>query len=172
MPFERIAFVAGSSTQAQRSLQKLTKRYGGVRPDQADVIVALGGDGLMLETLHRFISRQVPFYGMNRGTVGFLLNIYDHRNLLDRLEVAQKVHLHPLTMRARTVDGTTTLAMAINEVSLLRQTRQAAKLRIRIDGAVRMPELVCDGAIIATPAGSTAYNLSAHGPIIPLGADL
>ncbi len=172
MKYERIAFVAGSTSQAQRSLLSLSKRYGGVRPDQADVIVALGGDGLMLETLHRFLGRNAPIYGMNRGTVGFLLNVYDDRNLLDRLEVAQRVELHPLTMRARTVDGAVTTAMAINEVSLLRQTRQAAKLRILIDGTVRMPELVCDGTIIATPAGSTAYNLSAHGPIIPLGANL
>ncbi len=172
MSYERIAFVAGTAPQAQRSLLSLSKRYGAVRPDQADVIVALGGDGLMLETLHRFLGRNLPIYGMNRGTVGFLLNVYDDRNLPERLEVAQRVDLHPLTMRARAIDGEVTTAMAINEVSLLRQTRQAAKLRIRIDGTVRMPELVCDGTIIATPAGSTAYNLSAHGPIIPLGANL
>ena len=172
MTCQRIAFVGGATPRAQRALQRLSRRYGGVRPDRADVIVALGGDGLMLETLHRFLGRDVPIYGMNRGTVGFLLNVYDDRDLPDRLEAAQRVELHPLTMRARAVDGTVTTAMAINEVSLLRQTRQAAKLRIRIDGTVRMPELVCDGAIIATPAGSTAYNLSAHGPIIPLGANL
>ena len=172
MVSERIAFVAGSSTRAQGSLRRLNKRYGGVRPDEADVIVALGGDGLMLETLHRHIDRNVPIYGMNRGTVGFLLNAYNDRNLRDRLDMAQRVELHPLTMRARSVNGEVINAIAINEVSLLRQTRQAAKLRIRIDGTVRMPELVCDGVIMATPAGSTAYNLSAHGPIIPLGADL
>ena len=172
MVSERIAFVAGASTRAQGSLRRLNKRYGGVRPDEADVIVALGGDGLMLETLHRHIDRNVPIYGMNRGTVGFLLNAYNDRNLRDRLDMAQRVELHPLTMRARSVNGEVINAIAINEVSLLRQTRQAAKLRIRIDGTVRMPELVCDGVIMATPAGSTAYNLSAHGPIIPLGADL
>ncbi len=172
MSYQRIAFVGGTTPQAQRALLRLSRRYGGVSPDQAEVIVALGGDGLMLETLHRFLGRNVPIYGMNRGTVGFLLNVYEERNLLDRLEAAQRVDLHPLTMRARTLEGTVQTAMAINEVSLLRQTRQAAKLRIRIDGTVRMPELVCDGTIIATPAGSTAYNLSAHGPIIPLGANL
>ena len=172
MPSDRIAFVAGPSAQAQGALRRLQKRYGDVEPDKAEVIVALGGDGLMLETLHRHLSRKLPIYGMNRGTVGFLLNAYDDRNLRDRLDVAQRVELHPLTMKARSVDGEVTDAIAINEVSLLRQTRQAAKLRIRIDGTVRLPELVCDGVIMATPAGSTAYNLSAHGPIIPLGADL
>ena len=169
---ERIAFVAGSTRQAQSALKTLRKRYGSVPPDEADVIVALGGDGHMLETLHRFMGHQVPIYGMNRGTVGFLLNAYRDRGLRERLAVAQLVALRPLAMKATTIDGSRVAATAINEVALLRETRQAARVRIRIDGTVRMPELVCDGAIVATPAGSTAYNLSAHGPIIPLGAEL
>lgn len=172
MPYERIAFVAGATAQAQRSLKTLARRYGHVDPDRAEVIVALGGDGLMLETLHRFMDRGLPIYGMNRGTVGFLLNAYRDRGLHDRLAAAQRVDLHPLAMRARSLAGETAMARAVNEVSLFRQTRQAARLRVRIDGATRMKELVCDGAIVATPAGSTAYNLSAHGPIIPLGAEL
>ncbi len=172
MSRDRIAFVAGPTRQAQSALKALKKRYGSVEPDEADVIVALGGDGLMLETLHRFMGRKVPIYGMNRGTVGFLLNAYDNRSLRDRLATAQEVELRPLSMKATSIDGSRVTAMAINEVALLRETRQAARVRIRVDGTVRMPELVCDGAIIATPAGSTAYNLSAHGPIIPLGAQL
>ena len=169
---ERIAFVAGATRQAQNALKTLSKRYGSVRPEDADVIVALGGDGLMLETLHRFIGRKIPIYGMNRGTVGFLLNAYRDRGLRERLAAAQQVELRPLSMKATSIDGSKVTAIAINEVALLRETRQAARVRIRIDGTVRMPELVCDGAIVATPAGSTAYNLSAHGPIIPLGAQL
>ena len=169
---DRIAFVAGSTRQAQTALKTLSKRYGSVKPDDADVIVALGGDGLMLETLHRFIGLKMPIYGMNRGTVGFLLNAYRDRGLRERLATAQQVELRPLSMKATSIDGSKVTAIAINEVALLRETRQAARVRIRIDGTVRMPELVCDGAIVATPAGSTAYNLSAHGPIIPLGAQL
>ena len=169
---DRIAFVAGSTRQAQSALKTLDKRYGSVKPDEADVIVVLGGDGLMLETLHRFIRRRVPIYGMNRGTVGFLLNAYSDRGLRERLAAAQQVELRPLSMKATSIDGSKVAALAINEVALLRETRQAARVRIRIDGTVRMPELVCDGAIVATSAGSTAYNLSAHGPIIPLGAQL
>ncbi len=172
MDRDRIAFVAGPSRSARSALKTLKERYGSVPPEEAAVIVALGGDGLMLETLHRFMGRDVPIYGMNRGTVGFLLNAYSNRGLRERLAAAQPVELRPLLMKATSVDRSKTTAIAINEVSLLRETRQAAKVRIRIDGTVRMPELVCDGAIIATPAGSTAYNLSAHGPIIPLGAEL
>ncbi|PKU22313.1 NAD kinase [Telmatospirillum siberiense] len=170
MKFARVAFVAAENDAAQRALEHLRQRYGTATPDQADVIVALGGDGFMLETLHRHIDRHVPIYGMNRGTVGFLLNVYSDDSLLDRLERAETVRLYPLVMRAVTVDGQTHEALAINEVSLLRETRQAAKIRIRIDGRVRLEELICDGVMVATPAGSTAYNLSAHGPIIPMGA--
>jgi NAD+ kinase len=144
--------------------------YGQADPEECDVIVALGGDGFMLETMHRFIDQAVPIYGMNRGTVGFLLNAYSAENLPRRLQRAQIVRLHPLIMTAETSDGVRHQALAINEVSLHRESRQAAKLRIRVDGKVRLEELICDGVLVATPAGSTAYNLSAHGPIIPVGS--
>ena len=167
-----IAFVAAESDAAQHALAKLSRRHAHVEPDRADIIVALGGDGLMLQTLHRFIHRGVPIFGMNRGTVGFLLNPYRADALIERLKAAVRVKLHPLRMRVTRADNATTEALAINEVSLLRQMRQAAKLRIRVDGVTRMNELICDGVLVATPAGSTAYNLSAHGPIVPLGAGL
>ena len=172
MPFDAIAFVAAETPAAQRALRSLRRRYGDVTPERAEVIVTLGGDGTMLETLHRFMDRDVPFYGMNRGTVGFLLNEFRETGLKRRLEKAARVRLHPLRMRARDVDGKVVEAIAINEVSLLRESRQAAKLRIRIDGKLRLRELVCDGLLVATPAGSTAYNLSAHGPIVPIGSHL
>lgn len=172
MELRKIAIVAADNRDAQDALSALKKRYGQVAPSKADVIVALGGDGFMLEMLHRHLRRQVPIYGMHRGSIGFLMNNYDSENLLERLHSATPVGLHPLRMRARTSDGREKKALAINEVSLLRQTRQAAKLRISVDGVTRIEELICDGALIATPAGSTAYNLSAHGPIIPLGAGL
>jgi len=170
MPFQNAHFVAADNDTAQRALKLLTHRYGSVPVDQADVVVALGGDGFMLETLHRYLDHHLPIYGMNRGTVGFLMNRYNEDMLMERLARAETVRLYPLTMRATTEDGTVHEALAINEVSLLRETRQAAKLRIRVDGRVRMEELICDGCLLATPAGSTAYNLSAHGPIIPMGA--
>ena len=171
-PNTRIGFVAGNTDIAKKAMSRLRERYGSVPPEEADIIVALGGDGLMLETLHRFIDRDVAIYGMNRGTVGFLLNQYRETGLTQRLRVAEKVELKPLHMRARTISGEIFEAISINEVSLLRETRQAAKLRLSVDGTARLGELICDGVIIATPAGSTAYNLSAHGPIIPLGAQL
>lgn len=167
-----IAFVAAESEEAEAACQSLQARYGAAPRDQADIIVALGGDGLMLETLHASIERGVPIYGMNRGTVGFLMNEYRETDLPARLARAERVTLHPLRMTARTADGQETEALAINEVSLLRQSRQAAKLSIAVDGTVRMPELICDGVLLATPAGSTAYNLSAHGPILPVGGQL
>ena len=170
MSFHNIAFTAADNEAAQRALRHLIHRYGATSMDNADVIVALGGDGFMLEILHRHIDRNIPIYGMNRGTVGFLMNVYKEDDLPERLERAESVRLHPLMMRAKTVDGETHEALAINEVSLLRETRQAAKIRIRIDGRERLDELICDGILVATPAGSTAYNLSAHGPIIPMGA--
>jgi NAD+ kinase len=170
MKFNHVAFVASEHDAAQRALKHLSHRYGSTPPDQADAIVALGGDGFMLETLHQHIRHHVPIYGMNRGTVGFLMNVYSDDSLLDRLERAQSVRLHPLSMKAITMDGREHEALAINEVSLLRETRQAAKIRISVDGRVRLEELICDGVMLATPAGSTAYNLSAYGPIIPLGA--
>jgi NAD+ kinase len=163
------AFVAADTEDARLALANLGRRYRTVPPEEADIIVALGGDGFMLETLHRFIERGVPIYGMNCGTVGFLLNAYSEENLLARLAAATPIRVHPLAMRARTMTGEEVKALALNEVSLLREARQAAKIAIRIDGVVRLPELICDGVLVATPAGSTAYNLSAHGPILPLG---
>ena len=168
----RIGFVAAETAQAQEAQAALAAYYGGVSPDQADVIVALGGDGFMLETLHHTFDRPIAIYGMNCGTVGFLMNEFDDKHLLERLAQAEEVRLHPLRMQSRSRDGHLTEALAINEVALFRESRQAAKIRIRIDGVVRLEELVCDGVLVATPAGSTAYNLSAHGPILPLGTPL
>jgi len=172
MSFSSIAFVATDTESAEMARNRLCQLYPHVPPERASVIVALGGDGFMLETLHRYRARQVPIYGMNRGSVGFLMNSYRTADLPARLDRAQSVVLHPLRMKARCADGGETDALAINEVSLLRQSRQAAKLRIRVDGKVRLEELICDGILISTPAGSTAYNLSAHGPILPLGAGI
>lgn len=172
MKFSRIGFVASHASRAKKALASLSARYGNCEPDGADVIVALGGDGFMLETLHRFIDRDVPIYGMHRGTVGFLMNVYQEDGLVERLENAVLTRLHPLKMTARARDEETQEALAINEVSLLRQSRQAAKIRISIDGIVRLEQLMCDGVLVATAAGSTAYNFSAHGPILPLGTDV
>jgi len=172
MGFSKIAFVAARSDAAQAALTELKALYPHVDEREAEAIVALGGDGLMLETLHAHMQRNVPIYGMNRGTVGFLMNEYRTEGLIERLEAASPVKLNPLKMKARTMRGTATEAFAINEVSLLRETRQAAKLRITVDGVERIPELVCDGILLATPAGSTAYNLSAHGPILPLNSSV
>jgi NAD+ kinase len=169
---QSIAFVAAEAQEAQDALARLEKRYPHVPPESADVIVALGGDGFMLETLHRHLHRRVPIYGMNCGTVGFLMNEYSEDDLPERLNKASRVSLHPLHMTAHTMAGESVEALAINEVSLLRESRQAAKIKISIDGVVRLSELICDGILLATPAGSTAYNLSAHGPIIPIGAPL
>ncbi len=170
MEFQKVAFVAGQFDQAQRALQSLKKKYVHAEPVEADVIVALGGDGFMLETLHRYIKIGKPIYGMNQGTIGFLMNQYSEENLIDRLKQAKVAALHPLKMNAIQESGNDYKAHAINEVSLLRQTRLAAHLRIKVDGRVRLDQLVCDGCLLATPAGSTAYNLSAHGPILPIGS--
>jgi NAD+ kinase len=172
MTLPRISFVAAEQEAAQEALGQLITLYGQVEAEQADIIVSLGGDGFMLETMHRFIDRSVPIYGMNRGTVGFLLNNYNPEHLPERLARAQRVTLHPLVMTAETSDGSKHHALAINEVSLHRESRQAAKLQIRVDGKIRLDELICDGLLVATPAGSTAYNLSAHGPILPIGSGL
>jgi len=172
MSHPTISFVAAEQEAAQEALGQLIALYGQTPPEEAEVIVALGGDGFMLETMHRFIDRAVPIYGMNRGTVGFLLNTYQPEHLPDRLNRTQKVTLHPLVMTAETSDGVRHHALAINEVSLHRESRQAAKLQIRVDGKIRLDELICDGLLVATPAGSTAYNLSAHGPILPIGSGL
>jgi len=170
--FERICFLASEDEEAQQALRDLRHRYGHVRAEEADVIVALGGDGFMLHTLHDTMELAAPVYGMNRGTVGFLMNGYDADSLPERLEAARRAMINPLRMIAYGENGRKTDALAFNEVSLLRETRQAAKIRILLDGEERMPELICDGILVATPAGSTAYNLSAHGPILPIGARL
>jgi NAD+ kinase len=165
----RLTFTASDRPEAQEARVRLIERYGDAGED-ADAVVALGGDGLMLETLHASLATRMPIYGMNRGSVGFLMNDYAEDGLLERINLAERANIHPLAMTAKDVHGVDHRALAINEVSLLRQTRQTAKLRISIDGTVRMSELICDGALVATPAGSTAYNLSAHGPIMPSDA--
>jgi NAD+ kinase len=170
--FERIAFVAAPTPLATESCARLVSRYG-VHPIQdAQVIVALGGDGFLLETLHATLGRNLPVFGMNCGSVGFLMNVHDEADLPQRLARTHAAVLHPLRMHAVTQAGAVEEAVALNEVSLLRQGRQAAKIRISIDGRVRVAELICDGVLVSTPAGSTAYNFSAHGPILPLSANL
>ena len=170
--FLNIAFVASETKEAMAAREALVERYGNVAPETADAIVALGGDGLMLQTMHRHLNSRIPIYGMNRGSVGFLLNDYSEDGLVERLEAAEMSIIHPLRMVATDLDGAMHQALAINEVSLFRQTYQAAKLRIIVDGRLRMGELICDGVLVSTPAGSTAYNLSAHGPILPINAPL
>ena len=167
-----IVFLASQTTAAQAAREELVARYGDAPLAQAGVIVALGGDGFMLETLHSKQTRDIPVYGMNRGTVGFLMNAFSLEDLPRRLAQAQETTLNPLAMTATDAAGVQHEALAINEVSLLREGPQAARLRITVDGKVRMEELVCDGALVATPAGSTAYNYSAHGPILPIEADV
>jgi NAD+ kinase len=171
-PAPRLGVVAAETEAAQRAKAELKARCHCVDPAQAEIVVALGGDGFLLETLHRFLPQAVPIYGMHRGSVGFLMNPYEPEGLVERLAGAQPVTLHPLEMVAQDLDGVRHRALAFNEVSLLRETRQAAKLRILVDGVVRIDELMSDGILLATPVGSTAYNLSAHGPIIPLGAGI
>lgn len=168
----KIAFVASDVPVAQTARAALVSRYGDVPEGEAEVIVALGGDGFMLHTLLRTQRLGLPVYGMNRGTVGFLMNEYSETDLLHRLDEAEEEVINPLSMKAQCKQGEIHEALAINEVSLLRAGPQAAKLRITIDGRLRLEELVCDGALVATPAGSTAYNYSAHGPILPIGSDV
>lgn len=172
MTFRHIRFVASRSPAAVAALARLTADYGQADARRADVIVALGGDGFMLQTLHAAKARDIAVYGMNCGTIGFLMNAYAPENLAERLAAAEQAVINPLSMRATNVRGRVTEALAINEVSLLRQGAQAAKLKVFVDGRERLAELVCDGALVATPAGSTAYNYSAHGPILPIGADV
>ena len=171
-PPTRIAFVASPTDLATAALNRLAARYGNCPIDAAEVVVSLGGDGFMLETLHHVLGRNVAVYGMNCGSVGFLMNAFNGDDLLARLGRTQAATLHPLRMHAVTTTGRVEEALALNEVSLLRQLRQAAKIRITVDGRVRLAELICDGVLVSTPAGSTAYNLSAHGPIVPLSANL
>ncbi len=171
----KIAFLAASNKSAQQLRKKLNARYGGHRPQQADILVVLGGDGFMLHTLHQYIERDYQgkkVYGLNSGTVGFLLNRADPENLPERIEAAQTTILHPLNMKARAKNKEQYQALAINEVSLFRQSSQTAHIRISVDGRVRMDSLFADGVLLATAAGSSAYNFSAGGPIVPLGADI
>jgi len=170
--FQSIAFRAGEKPGAEEARQRLVERYGDCEASEADVIVALGGDGFMLETLHDHLGEAAPIYGMNFGSVGFLMNEFSEDNLLSRLAAAEEAAIHPLFMEGRTLAGEAFQALAINEVSLFRETRQTAKLKIIIDGRERLPELIADGVLLATPAGSTAYNLSAHGPILPIDANV
>jgi NAD+ kinase len=169
---EKIAFLAADTDSAQAALHELTEIYGQCDFKTADYIVALGGDGFMLQTLHLCQNLRAPVYGMNRGTVGFMMNAYEIKGLPLRLANAEQQIINPLIMKATLVDGKVETALAINEVSLLRAGPQAAKLKIWVDNRQRMDELVCDGVLVATPAGSTAYNYSAHGPILPIGADV
>jgi NAD+ kinase len=170
--YDRIAFVASPNPQAERARKKLAARYGDAPLEKADVVVALGGDGLMLQTLHRLMNADTPIYGMHRGTVGFLMNEFRENGLKQRLAAAEVTDIHPLVMRARDIGGIEHEHRAINEVSLFRQIYQAARLRILIDGKERRDELIADGVLVATPAGSTAYNLSVQGPIIPIDSPL
>jgi NAD+ kinase len=169
---KKLAFLASGAPEAEEARLRLVEKYGDVQPEEADCIVTLGGDGLMLRTLHRYMDSGKPIYGMNRGSVGFLMNQYRETGLRKRISDAKASVIHPLLMHATNVRGDEFSAHAINEVSLLRQTSQIAKLRILVNGHERLPELMTDGVLVATPAGSTAYNLSASGPILPLDAPL
>lgn len=168
----RLGFVASPAPEAQAALKRLTKRYGAIDPAAASVIIALGGDGLMLQTLHRFMGTDVPIYGMHRGSVGFLMNEYSEDDLVERVSNSKLSLIHPLKMQAESVAGEKLTALAINEVHLFRLTAQSARLSITVDGKERLSELICDGVLVSTPAGSTAYNLSVGGPILPLKARL
>ncbi len=170
--YHRLAFYPSETPQARKAAKVLRDAYGNVPPESADVIVALGGDGHMLQTLHKFLATGIPIYGMNRGTIGFLMNNYNIKGLRERLDAAEHTIIHPLKMKTRGQDGKAVAALAFNEVSLLRQRHQAAKISINIDGREQLAELICDGILVATPVGSTAYNLSAHGPILPIGSSL
>jgi NAD+ kinase len=172
--YKKIAFLSSEKSEARKARKELAKLYGNADAADADVIVALGGDGFMLETLRKYmtlIKRGLPVYGMNQGTIGFLMNHYDTENLLERLNSAEAAQISPLKMTAQARGGKFE-ALAINEISLLRQTRQAAHIRIHIDDDIRLDRLMADGILVSTPAGSTAYNLSAHGPVIPLGSNV
>ncbi len=170
--FQSLCFLASTSPEALAAREELIALYGQAPQEDADVMVALGGDGFMLQMLHNTMNSGKRVYGMNRGSVGFLMNDYRVENLAERIDAAVENAFHPLEMRTVNADGTESVALAINEVSLFRQSYQAAKLRVEIDGHVRLEELICDGVMVTTPAGSTAYNLSAHGPILPLEAPL
>lgn len=170
--FKNIRFLSSHTEVAVQSRQRLIEIYGDAPEDNTDVIVALGGDGFMLQTLHHASSMGYPVYGMHRGTVGFLMNGYQEEGLLERLEAAEEEVINPLSMKAFDLHGKSHTALAINEVSLIRSGAQALRLRISVDGKIRLEELICDGAMVSTPAGSTAYNYSAHGPILPIGCNI
>jgi len=170
MKDKKIAFVGSGSPKAVEGLKALTEKYPHVPVEEAELIVALGGDGFILHCLHQSMGKKVPIFGMNRGSVGFLMNEFSEDRLYERLSNTEIVEFVPLRLKATSISGEESEALAINEVSLLRETRQASKIRILVDGVERMPEMICDGVIVATPAGSTAYTLSAHGPIVPLGS--
>lgn len=172
MNIDKIACLASRSPKAQEGLAALAKQYTLVDVDKADCIIALGGDGFLLSVVHEHLHRDMPIYGMNCGTIGFLLNEFSTKDLLQRLNAAEKLSLHPLTMTATTLDGHTLSSLAFNEVALHRYSQQSAHIRVLINGRERLDKLVCDGIMVATPAGSTAYNLSARGPIIPLGSNV
>ncbi|OIQ52235.1 putative inorganic polyphosphate/ATP-NAD kinase [Pseudodesulfovibrio hydrargyri] len=171
-PIKHIACVASNSPKAVKGFRQLAERYELVPTDEADVLVALGGDGFMLQTVHDYRDSGIPIYGMNRGTIGFLLNRFELDGLMERLDRAHRVVLNPLVMTAETVDGRSCTALAFNEVALHRYSQQSANIRVLVNGRERLDRLVCDGVMVATPAGSTAYNLSAHGPIIPIGSNV
>jgi len=172
MSYEKIAFISNGTDKAVSAKERLSNVYGNCPVAQADVIVALGGDGFMLNTLEKYMDIATPIYGLNRGSIGFLMNEFKEADLIKRLNQAEMTQIHPLDMTAIDHENKTCHSIAINEVSFLRQTFQAAKLRISIDGHVRLEELICDGILVATPAGSTAYNLSAQGPILPISSRL
>lgn len=171
-PANRICFVTNNTPEANTTAARLRARYGEYALDTADVVVALGGDGLMLQTLHKVMGSGIPVYGMNFGSVGFMMNPYSEDDLDLRLENVQRTRIYPLSMDVIDATGEQRTALALNEVSLFRSTYQAAKIQIVVDGETRLEELICDGALLSTPAGSTAYNLSAHGPILPIEAPL
>lgn len=168
----RLSFVSSGTPAAETAVRGLRARYGEAEFDKADIVVALGGDGLMLQTLHKVMGRGIPVYGMNFGSVGFLMNEFDEDGLVERLALAKPTHIYPLTMDVVDADGSRHQALALNEVSLFRATYQAVKVEILVDDKPRLDELVCDGVLLSTPAGSTAYNLSAHGPILPIDSPL
>ena len=172
MTEQKLAFLASEKPEAQDALAELVARYGQRPPEEADVIVPVGGDGFMLETLRLYMDAKAKFYGVNQGTIGFLMNAYEVDGLPQRIANAEAANVRPLVMRAETQSGEIQEALAFNEVSLFRETRQTARLRISVNGVERMPELICDGVLVATTAGSTAYNLSAHGPILPINSRL
>lgn len=170
--YQKFHFLSNSSPEAQSAYQSLLSTFMQTEIEDADAIVAIGGDGTLLNALRKSEGRNIPVYGINRGSVGFLMNAPHLENLKEKIDQAESVQIHPLLMKATDIDGRTFEAVAFNEVSLLRQVRQAAKITISIDNVIRMDELICDGVMVATPAGSTAYNLSAHGPILPLKSEI